>query len=336
MAVWLVRAGAHSEYETLALEQGLSIIAWSELPDLSQVTTQQQLREVVERAYPDAPHGRVSNYVGQLWSFRERMQTGDLVVLPLRTRAAIAIGRLSGPYQFRPDLPGSATHVRETEWLRSDVPRNAFRQDMLYAFGGFTTVYQITRSDAEGRINAVLEGRPDPGGGTDAPEEGLDLEAYARDQVMAYIGGRFRRHDLARLVNAVVQANGYRTQLSAPGPDGGVDIVAGGGPMGLNAPRLCVQVKSSDNPADVNVVRELQGVMQKYGADRGLLMSWGGFTKNATVEARPLFFRMRLWDAGDLVNALLQDYERLPADMQAELPLKRIWALVPEEQEGGD
>ena len=40
------------------------------------------------------------------------------------------------------------------------------------------------------------------------------------------------------------------TKLSPPGPDGGIDIFAGRGPFGLDAPRLCVQVKSQNSPAD--------------------------------------------------------------------------------------
>ncbi|MHB9036592.1 MAG: hypothetical protein ACYC64_07985 [Armatimonadota bacterium] len=31
--------------------------------------------------------------------------------------------------------------------------------------------------------------------------------------------------------------------MSPPGSDGGADILAGGGAMGFNPPRLCIQVK---------------------------------------------------------------------------------------------
>jgi restriction system protein len=79
-------------------------------------------------------------------------------------------------------------------------------------------------------------------------------------------------------------------------------------------------------------MRELQGVMKSFGAEQGLLVSWGGFKNSVLSEARRLFFEIRLWDAGDVVNALLEDYERMSAELQAELPLKRIWAMVPEEE----
>ena len=42
-------------------------------------------------------------------------------------------------------------------------------------------------------------------------------------------------------------------------------------------------------------------------------------------------FTVRLWDSSDLVEVIYRNYERLPAEIQAELPLKRVWMLVPDE-----
>jgi len=48
-------------------------------------------------------------------------------------------------------------------------------------------------------------------------------------------------------------------------------------------------------------------------------------------EARLSFFSVRLWDANDLIEAIFKNCDRLPEELQNELPLKRIWALVIEE-----
>ncbi len=50
------------------------------------------------------------------------------------------------------------------------------------------------------------------------------------------------------------------------------------------------------------------------------------------AEARRSFFTIRLWDSGDLLEAILKSYDRFPDALQAELPLKHIWSLVLEEQ----
>ena len=102
--------------------------------------------------------------------------------------------------------------------------------------------------------------------------------------------------------------------------------------MGFNSPRLCVQVKSGTAPVGVTSLRELQGVMKNYGAEQGLFVSWGGFKDSVYREARKLFFEIRLWDSDQLVKSLLEQYNKLTDEIQAELPLKRIWILVPDEQ----
>ena len=71
--------------------------------------------------------------------------------------------------------------------------------------------------------------------------------------------------------------------------------------------------------------------MQTFKAEQGLLVCWGGVNKAVLAESRPGHFMVRLWDSRDLVRAICRTYERLPAEIQAELPLKRVWMLVAEE-----
>ncbi len=38
-----------------------------------------------------------------------------------------------------------------------------------------------------------------------------------------------------------------------------------------------------------------------------------------------------MWDSGDLLGMILKNHDKFPDELKAELPLKRIWALVLEE-----
>ncbi len=336
MSVWLVRAGRHGENEQTALDRNVVAIGWNELPDLSRITSRDELAALYRDRFPAASAGKASNHVGQIWTFLKKIKKGDLVVLPLKSQSAIAIGKVTSDYQFRQDLTESVHHVRSVEWIRTDLPRTAFPQDLLFSFGAFMTVCQIKRNNAEKRIQAILKTGRDiepvvPIGNDSDNEESIDIEQAARDQILTFVKQRFAGHELARLVDAVLQAQGYLTRVSPPGPDGGVDILAGTGPMGFGSPRLCVQVKSSSSPVDVNVFRELQGILTSFHADQGLLVSAGGFKKSVLQEATKSFFAIRLWDAGDLLEAILRNYDKFSDELQAELPLKRIWTLVPDE-----
>ncbi len=340
MNVWMVRGGKFGEFEPIAFEKSLTCLGFFEMPNLNKAKTETAMRELVQNAFPAASTSRVSNFSAQVYSFAHRMQVGDIIAMPLKGQPQIALARVTGLYEYRTDL-GDIHHVRKAEWVRPNVPRGEFKQDLLNSLGAIMTVCQIQRHNAAERFQAILNGKADPG--YEADEESSDVveaeqndeiavEQLARDQIRAHIEANFKKHDLARLVDAVLQAEGYVTHFSSPGPDGGVDILARRGSLGLDGPKLCVQVKSSLAPADVTILRTLQGTMVNFKAEGGLLVCWGGFNNVALKEARQSFFSVRLWDADDLIAAIERNYDRLPKELQNELPLKRIWALVVEEE----
>lgn len=133
------------------------------------------------------------------------------------------------------------------------------------------------------------------------------------------------------MIDAIFKAQGMVTKMSPPGADGGVDILAGGGLLGLAEPRLVVQVKSQESPADVQVLRTLKGTMSDFRADQGLLVCWGGFKSTVLQEARTDHLRIRLWDLNDILTALFSVYDEIDAEVRAELPLKQIWAVARED-----
>lgn len=331
MSLWLVRAGRHGEQEQGALEHSVATIGWSEFSDLSHIKTKDELAELYTNVNPAAKKMQAVNEVGQIWRFVREIQKDDLVALPLKTQSAIAIGKVVGDYEYK-ELTPNIKHIRRVKWLKT-IPRSAFDQDILYSLGAFMTVCRIERNDAENRVRKLLQKGEvaEEGAKPEVAEEVIDIEVYAKDQIVKHVGAKFKGHNLARLVEAILRAQGYVTKQSPPGPDGGVDILAAAGPLGFDKPRVCIQVKSSSSPVDVKVIRELQGVMSKVRAEQGLLVSWGGFTNSAIQEARDAFFSIRLWDQGALLEEIFKYYEQFGDELKAELPLKRMWGFVAEE-----
>jgi restriction system protein len=101
--------------------------------------------------------------------------------------------------------------------------------------------------------------------------------------------------------------------------------------MGLDKdnPRVLVQVKTGQ--ASIEDFRALRGLVGSHGADQGLLVAWGGFRGTVVTEAKRDYFLIRLWDADELLGALFDVYDELPGDVKSALPLKRVWALVPDD-----
>jgi restriction system protein len=335
MALWKVQAGKYGEQITIALERNLVTIGWDELGDLSPIQSRQELEELYPRIYPGTGKKTLYNHVGQIWAFKERIAIGDYVVLPLKNRSAIAVGTVKSKYEYHDDLGEAAHHIRAVRWIAKELPRTSFGQDLLYSFGAFMTVCQITRNNAEKRVIDIANGKKETLTQEEDPSDvgqTADIEELAADQIQEIISRKFRGHKLSELVDAILTAKGYTTLYSKPGPDGGVDILAGNGAMGFDPPHLCVQVKSSDSPADVSLLRELIGTMKTKNADHGLLISWGGFKETARKEGTSSFFHVRLWDRTNVLSELLANYDRLPQSIQAELPLKRVWVVATEEE----
>lgn len=332
MALWCIKGGRTGEREQRMIEHSVVAIGWETLGDLSIFSDKEELMIKYQEAFPDAARRRTAHHVGQLYSFVKRIKIDDLVVVPLKTQSAIAIGEIKSDYLFSEEHGQDMRHIRKVEWIRTDLPRTAFDQDLLYSFGAFMTVCQITRNDAERRVRALLRGeQTQPVDEEEIDDQSADVEQIARDQLLKHISQKYRGHELARLVEAVLSAQGMTVERMNPGPDGGVDILAGSGAMGFDSPCICVQVKSSDTPVGVDVFRALKGTMDSFNADQGLLVSLGGFKSSTLSEALNSFFRVRLWDSGDLINAIIRYYDKLPDTIQAEIPLKRVWALALEE-----
>jgi restriction system protein len=347
MAIWLVRAGSHGEYELKFIDENRVYLTWSNLDvNLTKLSDRSELTDAITQRYPDDKPKTVSNWVSQVWPFAHEMKKGDLVVVPLKTQRAIQIGEITGDYRFEAKGTKPFYHSRPVKWIGEAIPRTHFGKDLLSSFGAFMTICRVQRNNAEARISAMRANgwKPETIGSvisTSAPvwDEltdstiNSDLEEAGRDQIVQLIAARFKGNDLERLVEGILNAQGYITYRSPEGRDGGSDILAGAGPLGFGGPQLCVQVKSEDNPIDRPTVDKLLGAVSKFGAQAGLFVSWSGFKTNVQKELATSFFKVRLWTQKELLEALFVHYDQLSDDLKAEIPLKRMWTVATQDEE---
>lgn len=349
MSAWVVRAGQRGENEHWNIEHGRVTVGWPEVGDLSSAASREDVRRRVEDAYPGDGAARWANFTGQLWAFREAIRPGNLVILPLKTKPGyLQFARVTGGYAYDAVEAGHhRSHSLPVEWLGEPISKAVVQQDLLYTLNGSLTVFQPSRNDAAARLEAIATGRPDPGfdrviagasapvAPADAAHEVTDPETAPtvvaiRDRIRACVAEQFREHELTHLVAEILTVLGFRCEVSPPGPDGGVDIIAGTGPLGLDAPTLIVEVKSEPTPIGSRVLRGLHSAMTQHSADQALLVAWGGVTRPAELEFKRDRTTMRVWDADALLDQLFLTYDRLPAATRARIPLQQVWVLEDE------
>jgi restriction system protein len=117
---------------------------------------------------------------------------------------------------------------------------------------------------------------------------------------------------------------GYKTRISPSGPDRGKDIVASPDGFGFESPRIIVEAKH--RTGSVMGSQEIRSFLGgRHKDDKGLYVSTGGFSKDARYEAERASIPLTLMDMDDLVTALLEHYERMDADTQRLIPLRRMY-----------
>jgi len=344
MTVWVIRAGRNGEREAWCLEHGFAGGGWSEVPSLVGARSREDVRQVLARTLPEDSVAKRNNNTGQLWGLKT-IGAGDIVIMPMKTTKTLAIGRAVSGYEYLDNPDPSLRHVVRVDWVRDDVPRSAVKDDLLYTLGAIMTIFKASRNEAEKRFAHVLEHGLDPGSlaatTTASTTQSEDEAAEAavsdpvavptletiRDRVRTHISENFKGHRLTELVAAILRVRGFVCDVSTPGPDQGVDILAGSGPLGLDSPTLIVEVKSETSQISAPIVRGLQGAMLSNRADQGLLVAWGGITKDARREIRTDRLTMRVWTADDLLDELFDVYDRLPDEYRVSIPLKRAWVL---------
>jgi restriction system protein len=301
------------------------------------------LFSLLSTTYPNDKPKRLQNHSSQIWPFVSEMKKGDLVVMPLKSQPSVAIGEITGDYHFDGKGPDPFFHWRPVKWLVEAVPRANFGQDLLFSFGALMTICRIQRNSAESRLASMRNNgwkaedlssiTSNPQAQNEEGSQSTDLEELGRDQIAKLISAKFKGHNLTRLVEAILKAQGYTTYRSPEGADGGADILAGGGPLGFGKPSLCVEVKSEANPIDRPTVDKLLGAVSKFGAEQGLFVSWSGYKSTVQKELVASFFKVRLWNQNDLLEQLFVHYDSLEEDLKAELPLKRIWTVAIQDEQ---
>ncbi|MBD1877150.1 restriction endonuclease [Nodosilinea sp. FACHB-131] len=326
VTIWGIHAGKTGDADTLFLKKKFVAVGWSKVGGLTSLPPNREaFKARVAETYPEKKPGAIPNNAGQLLRFVHEIKLGDLIVYPSKRDREIHIGEVIGPYRYDPAIEPGYPHLHEVKWLKS-VPGTRFSQGALYEIGSAMSLFQV-KSYAEEFISAT-QGAPAPQAGTDdetVPIVADEIEQTTRDFILKQLAQKLKGHDFADFVAHLLGTMGYRTRVSPPGPDGGIDIIAHKDELGFEPPIIKVQVKSNEGSVGNPVASALYGNVGP--GEFGLIVTLGTFTKQAVSFALGKS-NLRLIDGNELVELVLQHYEQFDSRYKGLLPLKRVY--VPE------
>ena len=322
-AAWIVRAGNNNELVDTFVGESLVAVGWSELGDLSECNSREEIKERYREVYEKRKTGRVNTDSGQLHTFVNRFEEGDRVLTYDKDAREYHAGTVAESYQFDPDgAPDEYPHSRPVDWEGDTLSRDSFTSSAQNTLGGALTVFSL--GNCHSQIENLLRGEEaeEEDEIEDNPPFIQEVESRS-EELISDIVADIDPLDLEELVAAVLRSIGYTAQTTGGGGDFGVDVVAHPDALGFEEPRIKAQVKHTKKSVGNEDIGRFLGTLSN--GENGLYISTGGYTEPAKREAQTHGRNITLLDRDDFIDLLLEHYHGLEQEYQAMVPLKRVY-----------
>lgn len=336
--IWMVRAGRRGVYADRFLGESIVAIGWGEIGEIDASDSKDEIRRRIDEAFPNEKPGAQAAWAGSVRRFVKEVKVGDPVVTYDNKTKLYHLGEIRSTVKR-----GSVTIDGEERWefqrgveWKSQVLRDSLLQDTQYRLGGVLAVFRVpaaASADLRKHVSNVPASSAEPQGREPQPAAESDdratfLQEYIHESD-GFIGEAIKNLDwkqIQELVAGILRAMGYKTTVSSPGRDRGVDISASPDGLGLSEPRIFVEVKHREGSIGAPDIRSFIG--GRRDGDRCLYVSTGGFTQEARYEAARSQIPITLVDLPQLRELLVEYYETLDSETRALVPLKRFYLPV--------
>lgn len=339
MTMWMVRAGRGGDQVEGFRSQGVVALADELLGPLPNDVTKAALLALYAQHYPEDKEGSRAVWASQLLRFVTEIQAQDAVLTYDPDQRVYLVGKITSGYEWLPTLVKDRPHARRVHWTH-EVSRSAVSVASRNTLGAIQALFRIPHEVAE-ELEALKVPIGQPAAAPALPDKKStksdDVAALSalREEILqkadAFIEDAISRldpYEMQDLVAGILRAMGYRTRVSPPGADRGVDITASPDGLMLQEPRIFVEVKHRSGTAmGSKEIRSFLGG-RKQG-DRCLYVSTGGFSKDAHYEADRSPISITLINLEGLRNLLVDNYDRLDTDCRTLVPLRKFfWPVV--------
>lgn len=330
--IWMVRAGQGSYLIEDFLQQGIIAIGWNDLGPLDPTLDYYELKEQFREAYPEDSDGRVNQCVGQIWRFLHEFNIRDKVVSYDSSGREYFLGTVESEYLY--DETMEYYHYRKVSWLSDGTDRDVLSPEAKNTLGSISTIFELPKNVWEELLhnhssslsqdtNKAFEEAP-----RELQQQNLNTlkeDIISRSQeFIKDIISNLSWQDTELLVAGLLKSMGYRIRMTSNGGDLGSDIIASPDELGLEEPRIRVEVKKrSKDKIRSDEIRNFIGGMRGY--HKGVYVTTSGFSKEAIYEAERANFAITLIDSNWLVELLVSNYEALEPEIKALVPLKKIY-----------
>jgi len=287
----------------------------------------QFIRKILLQEYPDR-ESAIPIYTSYFEKFIYEMKKGDSVLTYSPENREYMLGEIVSDYSYeyakKFSFDGSYySHIRYVKWKKDRISRDSLSQTTKNSLGSTLSVFEIQQEQKEEIFGLFEKGMIDfQIISVDQNEEkNSDIDEALeklQDRIM-----QLTPDQMEELVKEVLTAMGYIAERSPIGPDRGVDVFASKDGLGLEDPRIFVEVKHRKGKMGAPEIRKFLGGRKSH--DRCLFVSTGGFSNDARMEADRSTIPLRLLDVRDLATNIERYYDHFSAEGKLLLPLKKVY-----------
>ncbi|MCI9207999.1 MAG: restriction endonuclease [Adlercreutzia caecimuris] len=323
----MIRAGKGGVRAPEWINGGYIAIYWNlDGADISALS-KDDIKALYRTQFPDASRQVVAASAGMIFRFATEITKGSTVVMYDPATRLYHIGKVSGPCAFVPPKDSdddNGSYRRAVNW-EFTAPRDALSARAKHSLGSISTLFAVS-ADTLRELEKASNGTPSAAEEEQEEENSSEVREATAEDGIERIKDRVLQlswDDMEYLVAGVLRSMGYKTSMTSRGSDGGRDIIASPDGLGLESPRIVVEVKHRKEAMSAPTLRSFIGGLRN--TDSGLYVSTGGFTKEAAYEADRALMPIKLLNLDQLVRLIVDNYDNADMDTRAILPLVRIY-----------
>lgn len=286
-----------------------------------------EIRNILCKLFPTKEKS-IPNWAGILNNFVNNIKIGDSVITYDPSSRLYYIGNVKSDYYYTEEK-GDCIHARDVEWNINGLSRDLLKNETKNSLGATLTVFQL-KKDQEKEIFELFNPEKINSEKTiDIKEENNEnakmLIENAKESLKDAIQS-LDANDMEELFKEILNAMGYIAQRSKIGSDRSIDVFASKDGLGLEEPRIYVEVKHRKGKMGSQDLRTFIGGRKE--SDKCLYISTGGFTKEARYEAERAKVHLKLIDIDDLAGIITRHYDSFTAEGKTLLPLKKVYLPI--------
>ncbi len=325
---WMVRAGEAGRLIDDFEKVGCVAVGWDNMGDLTDVASREEMDERLWEAYQEDNKAQHAKSLEQIYKFRFEIEKGDVVVSYNKTDREYLVGEVTGEYKYEPGIVQDYKNIIPVNWI-GKVSRDDLSIESRNSLGAIQTLFSLNE-DILGEIKTLLKGETPEGTPLEIADEEIEFDIlklniigraneFIKDKLL-----KLSWDEMQEFVAGILRAMGYKTKVSSPGPDRGKDIIASPDGLGIQQPRIKIQVKHRlKTRSGIEEINSFLGVLLQN--EVGLFVSTGGFSKDAYYKAESAQNQLTLIDLDDLVKLYVQYYESIDPDTKALVPLIKVY-----------